>query len=120
MEPSAFWFGLGILTLAAWIVTYRSWRAGPQSLAAHLVFGYAAAMLLNVAIPHVPLAIWFAGYTPGLTTAVAVNLPCMTLLLARALGEHYVCRRKAAGASAAVAVGIAALIGLLFSAAGRG
>lgn len=113
IEPSTFGFAVLVLTVAAWIVTYYSWREGSQSLAAYLVFGYAAAMLLNVAVPHVPLAAWFAGYTPGLLTAVTLNLPCMSFLLVRALGEDYVTGKKAAAVSGAVIGGIAALILLL-------
>lgn len=113
IAPALYGYALIALSLAAWIVTYQSWRQGPKSLAAHLGFGYAAAILLNVAAPHVPLAIWYGGYTPGLVTAVAVNLPCLTFLLARAHSEEYVESSKAAAASAAVAIGGALLIGLL-------
>lgn len=83
-------------------------------------FGYAAAMLVNVVVPHVPLAFWFAGYTPGLITSVAVNLPCITFLLMRALGDQYVSWRNATVASAAVSTGLTVLILVLFLTSGRG
>ena len=113
IEPSIFAAALIGLTIAAWIVTYLSWRNGPRSLAAHVIFGYAAAMLVNVFAPHVPLAIWFRGYTPGLFTAVAVNLPCLPFLLVCARSEDYVASRKAAAASIATVIGGAALAGVL-------
>lgn len=113
IEPSIFVWALIGLTIAAWIVTYLSWRNGPRSLAAHLTFGYAAAMLVNVFAPHVPLAIWLRGYTPGLFTAVAVNLPCLPFLLVCARSEDYVAPRKAAVASIAAVIGGAALAGVL-------
>jgi hypothetical protein len=119
IETSAFWFAVSVLTLAAWIVTYFSWRDGAQSFSAYLVFGYAVVMLVNVAVPHVPLAVWFRGYTPGLITAVTVNLPCIAFLLARALGERYVSRKKATKVSAVVMLGISTSIMLFFSAFAR-
>jgi hypothetical protein len=70
-------------------------------------------MLLNVAAPHVPLAIWYAGYTPGLLTAVAVNLPFLPMLLARARSERYVAPNKAIAFSVAAAIGGIVLVTLL-------
>jgi hypothetical protein len=38
-------------------------------------------MLVNVIVPHVPLAIWSGGYAPGVVTAVLLNLPADLLWL---------------------------------------
>lgn len=50
----------------------------------------ATIMLVNVVVPHVPLAIASGGYAPGLITALLLNLPIDLLWLTR----H---RRPAAG-----------------------
>src|ERR1022692_2471925 len=65
VEPAEFRFALAVLTAAAWIVTYLNWRTGPQSVWAYLLFGYIVAMLVNVVVPHIPAAIIFRAYVPG-------------------------------------------------------
>lgn len=86
---------LVVLTLAAFVVTYLSARYRPQSFWAYLLFGCIVAMLANVFVPHVPAAIWFRGYAPGVVTAVLINLPVMSYLTARAVKEEWVCGRRA-------------------------
>ena len=84
------WFGLLLLTLAAFAVTYRSARKGKRSLWAYLLFGYAVAMLVNVLLPHIPATLVFREYTPGVVTAVLINLPIMGILLFQAVREQWV------------------------------
>jgi Protein of unknown function with HXXEE motif len=81
---------LVVFTAAAFAVTYLSVRRGPESVWAYLTFGYIAAMLANVFVPHVPAAIVFHGYAPGLVTAVLINLPVMSMLVIRMLREGWV------------------------------
>ena len=87
---------LFVLTLAAFAVTFLSARHGRQSVAAYLTFGYIVGLLANVLIPHLPAAIYFRGYAPGVVTAVLINLPLMSLLVVRALREGWVSGFKAA------------------------
>ena len=47
-------------------------------------------MLVNVFVPHLPAALWFRSYAPGVVTAVLVNLPLMSYLAVRALREQWV------------------------------
>jgi hypothetical protein len=109
------WLGWLGLTAAAFGITYLSARKGKESVWAYLLFGYCAAMLANVFIPHVPATVAFGGYTPGVITAVLVNLPVMILLMARALGERWVSNGKAAAYAVLVPVGIGGAIVLLFA-----
>ena len=81
---------LVVFTVAAFGVTYLSARNGPESIWAYLTFGYIVAMLANVFVPHVPAAILFRGYAPGVVTAVLINLPVMSLLTFRMLREGWV------------------------------
>ena len=72
VQPGAtrIWSGLLLLTLAAFAVTYLSARKGKGSSWAYLLFGYAAAMLVNVLLPHILATLVFGEYTPGVVTAV--------------------------------------------------
>jgi Protein of unknown function with HXXEE motif len=54
-------------------------------------------MLVNVVVPHVPVAIVFRGYAPGVVTAVLINLPLMAWLAWRAVKERWVFGWKAVG-----------------------
>ena len=88
---------LVVLTVAAFAVTYLSARRGPETIWAYLTFGYIIAMLANVFVPHVPAAIVFRGYVPGVVTAVLINLPVMSILAIRMVRERWVSGWKAAG-----------------------
>jgi hypothetical protein len=58
--------------------------------------------LANVLIPHVAASVALRSYTPGVATAVTLNLPVLSLLVALALGEGYVSGWKAAAYSVGV------------------
>jgi hypothetical protein len=114
VDPGQFRFALVVLTLAAWVVTYLSWRRGPRSVWAYLLFGYIVAVLVNVLVPHVPAAIMFRGYAPGVVTAVLVNLPVLALLTRLAIKDQYVVGRKAVAFGMGVPL-ILALVPALFA-----
>ena len=84
------------LTVAAWIVTYLSARKGAGTVWAYLLFGGIVAMLVNVFVPHLPATVLFHGYTPGVVTAVLINLQVMSWLAWLAVQEGWVRGWKAA------------------------
>ena len=100
---------LVLITVAAFVVTYLSVRRGPQSVWAYLTFGSVVAMLANVFVPHLPAAILFRGYAPGVVTATLINLPLATFLAFRAVRDGWVSgvRAVAFGAGVPLAVGVA-------------
>jgi hypothetical protein len=102
------------LTLAALVATYLSSRKGPESFWAYLTFGYIVAMLANVFLPHVPATLIFHSYTPGVVTAVLVNLPLMSYLVFRALRDRWVARGRAGMFAVGVPLVLAGLIGFVF------
>jgi len=105
-------WALVVLTVMAFVVTYFSERKGPESIWAYLTFGYIVAVLVNVVVPHVPVAIVFRGYAPGVVTAVLINLPLMSWLAWRAIKEKWVSGWKAVGYGLGVPVvaGIAIVV----------
>ena len=109
------WFGLLLLTLAAFAVTYLSAQKGKGSVWTYLLFGYAVAMLANVFIPHIPATLVFGEYTPGVVTAVLLNLPIMTILLWKAVRERWVPGTKTIAYSLLVPLTIGAAISILFA-----
>jgi hypothetical protein len=103
---------LFVLTAAAFAVTYASWRKGAGSVWAYLLFGYVVSMLANVFIPHLSGALMFESYTPGVVTAVVINLPVMSYLAFRAVRERWVAGWKAVAFGVAVPlVLVGAIIG---------
>ena len=99
---SEFRTALVVITVAAFVVTYLSARRGPQSVWAYLTFGSVVAMLANVFIPHLPAAIFFGGYAPGVVTAIVINLPLTTLLVFRAVRDGWVSGGRAVAFGAGV------------------
>lgn len=102
------------LTVAAFVVTYLSARKGPQSFWAYLLFGSIVTVLVNVLVPHVPAAIIFRGYAPGVVTAVAINLPLMSCLAIRAIRDGWVTGWRAVASGVAVPVLLGAAIFVFF------
>jgi hypothetical protein len=70
--------------------------------------------LANVLIPHLALTVALRSYMPGVATAVALNLPVLSLLVVLAIREGYVSGWKAAAYSAGVAGLLMAAIPALF------
>ncbi len=108
-RASEFRIALVVITLAAFGVTYLSIRRGPQSVWAYLTFGSVVALLANVFVPHLSVAILFGGYAPGVVTAILINLPLMTLLVFRAVRDGWVSggRAVAFGVGVPMALGVA-------------
>jgi hypothetical protein len=64
--------------LAAFIIAVRTKKYPVYNF---ISTGLAAALLLNVFIPHLFVAIYTLHYTPGLATAILMNLPFSLLVL---------------------------------------
>jgi len=78
------------------------------------LFGYIVATLVNVLVPQVPFALIFRSCTPGVVTAVLINLPAMTYLAVRAVRKKWVSGWKDAAFGAGVPLFAAAAISALF------
>lgn len=115
-EAAQIRLALLVLTLAALVLTILSTRRGPESLWTYLTFGYVIAMLINVFVPHIPAAIWFGGYAPGVVTAGLINLPVMTILAFWAVRERWVSGWRAVAFGAGVPAFLAATIIIWFAA----
>jgi hypothetical protein len=78
---SQFMVSVSILSaagLAAFIIAMRSKKYPVYNF---ISTGLAAALLLNVLMPHLFLAIYTLHYTPGLVTAILLNLPLSLMVL---------------------------------------
>jgi hypothetical protein len=110
-----FRFAVAILSLAACATAILANTGGKASLGAYLISGYALAMLLNVAVPHVLATVMLRQYAPGTLTAVLLTLPASALLLEHALREGYVRASVFLWAGPVIVLSIAASIPLLFA-----
>jgi hypothetical protein len=109
VSPRTFRFVVTVLTALSLAVTWLSARSGAQTFWTYLMFGFVVATLANSVFPHLALSISRRSYMPGTATAVALNLPVLSFLVASALSERQVSGWK----SAAYAGGVSALL-LLF------
>jgi hypothetical protein len=114
VTPGSFRFAAAVLTILAFAVTWLSARSGKQTVWTYLAFGCMAATMANVLIPHIALTVALRSYMPGVVTAVALNLPVLSLLVVLAIREGYVSGWKAADYSAVVAGLLIAAIPALF------
>jgi hypothetical protein len=107
-----FLFAVTVLTAAAWAVTFQAMRGGAWLAVAA---GYWVAMLGNVIAPHVAMSVLERGYTPGVVTALALNLPVDLYLLRRALRERRLTWRALALAAVIVVPLLLMAIPVLFA-----
>jgi heme/copper-type cytochrome/quinol oxidase subunit 4 len=114
VSPGVFRFAAAVLTVLAFAVTALSAESGKQSIWTYLAFGSMVVTLANVLIPHLAASVAQRSYMPGLATAVALNLPVLSLLVVMALREGYVSGARAAAYSVAVAGCLVAFIPALF------
>jgi hypothetical protein len=114
VTPGSFRFTVVVLTVVAFAVTGLSASSGKQTVWTYLAFGYMAAVLANVLIPHLALTVALRSYVPGVATAVALNLPVLSLLVVFAIREGYVSGWKATAYSVGVAGMLLASIQILF------
>ena len=116
VTPGVFRFAVTVFTILAFAVTWLSARSGRQTVWTYLAFGYMVGVLANALIPHIAVTVAMRSYMPGVATAVALNLPALTLLVVLALSEGYVSGWKAivysAGVSGLLLLSIPALFGL--------
>ena len=109
-----FRFAATVLTMLAAGASALANLQGKESLGAYLLCGYALAMLLNVAFPHVLATLIMRRYAPGTATAVLFNLPVTVALLGRALMEGYIDSKTFVWVGPVVTLTIVALIPILF------
>jgi hypothetical protein len=106
VSPGFFRLVVAVLTALALAVTWLSARSGAQAIWTYLMFGCVVATLANAVYPHLALSISTRSYMPGTATAIALNLPVSSFLVASALSERQVSGWK----SAAYAAGVPALV----------
>jgi hypothetical protein len=106
VSARTFRFVVAVLTALALAVTWLSARSGAQTPWTYLLFGCMAATLANAIFPHLALSISRRSYMPGTATAVGLNLPVLSFLVASALSERQVSGWRAV----AYAAGVPALV----------
>jgi len=98
---------LVVATLVPFVLTFIATRAPATALKNYLVAMLAAILLVNVFLPHLPAAIAMGGYSPGVVTAVLLNLPACAYFLFRSLREKRISRK---GLAALFVAAIVALV----------
>ena len=79
---------LAVITAIAFLIAIFGDIGRPGSTGGYALLAIQATMLLNVA-SHVAAAFVMRGYSPGLVTAILVNLPFSLWIIAVAWGEHW-------------------------------
>jgi hypothetical protein len=115
----SFRFAVTVLTVAVLLCAAAASDGGSRSCGAHLLTGYALAMVLNVFFPHVLASLMLRTYAPGTATALLFNLPFGGCLLWRAIHEDFVQPATFVWSGPLTVVAITGSIPLLFLAGER-
>jgi hypothetical protein len=109
-----FRFAVFVLTVLAGVAALLASVQGRESFGAYVLSGYALAMLLNVAFPHLLVTMATRRYMPGTATALALNLPVTAALLHQAFREGYISSTSFALTGPVVVLAIVLSIPALF------
>lgn len=115
VSPGRFRVGVGVLTVAAYLIPWFSVADGRESVWTYIFVAYTFTIFLNVFVPHLPAAILLRSYAPGLVTAVLVNLPITAVLLAAIWKYRIVHSLGVAILVFGVPLGVAAVAAFLFT-----
>jgi hypothetical protein len=113
VEAGSFRFAAAVLSMLALLAAWLAGVGGAHSLGAYFIAGYAAAMVLNVFLPHVAATVALRAYAPGTATALLCNLPLGGWLLYRSLAERQIEPSVFAVSGPLTVLGIAILGALL-------
>ncbi len=104
----AFAWSAALATVLPAIAYWAGAARGPRSRWTTLAGWLQAVFLVNVFVPHLAATLWLRRYTPGVASALLVNLPLSWVVLRAAVAEGVVTRRGLVlfGVSAALALGI--------------
>jgi hypothetical protein len=82
VEKNAFHFAVIVVTIFGYLVTVLDfYTASPGSLFNYIFLGFVGMMGINTFLPHVAATIILRKYSPGLITAVLLNLPLSSIIL---------------------------------------
>jgi len=83
-----FLVAVSILSVAGLLVYIFAMRTKKIPVYYFISTGLAAVLLLNVLMPHVFVAIYTLHYTPGLVSAILLNLPFSLMVLIKNRSKH--------------------------------
>lgn len=81
---------VSVLTLIGFLLTYLGIAQIPQPTGYLIVLEIQMALAFNAIIPHLLSTLRFRMYSPGVITAILINLPFSYYLFQRALNEKYI------------------------------
>ena len=118
-SPAQFYWAAALATIVPAILYWIAAARGPRSRWTTVAVWCQAIFLLNIFVPHLAASLVLRRYTPGVITAVLLNLPLCWLLFRAALREGVLSRRAFGIFLLSAVVGYAALLGALLALAGQ-
>ncbi len=88
-----FWVAAAVATVVPLVICVVALARGPATAWTRAAVWLQAIFCVNVFIPHLLGTLWLRAYTPGVVTAVALNLPLSVVMLRAAVLERVVTRR---------------------------
>ena len=83
-----FTIAVTFLTLAGFVVTYFGVDDAANPTGYLIILGIQAIMLFNAFVPHIATTIRYRMYSPGVITAMFINIPFSLYLFHRAFDEN--------------------------------
>ncbi len=115
VSPGAFRFAVAVVTVEGLALVETSRRAPAKSRRRGLASGLAVLLLGNVAAPHLAATLARRRYSPGVVTAVAVNLPVSVGVVRHGARNGWFDRAAVKASSALVVGGVVAQLPVLFA-----
>lgn len=115
--PGQFYWAAALATIVPGLIYWIAAARGPRSRWTTVAVWCQALFLLNVFVPHLSATVALRRYTPGVLTALLLNLPLSWLLFRAAVREGVVSRRALLVFGICALAGYVALLVLLLAVA---
>lgn len=119
VTPNEFHFAVLIITALAYLVAFLYLNFLESNIFKWAYVGFMGSMIFNAIFPHLIATLLTKTYTPGLTTALLLNIPINTVILFKLHDLKLVSLKEIVLSTVVIGVILLAMIPLLFMLGGN-
>ncbi|WP_155590944.1 HXXEE domain-containing protein [Lysinibacillus cavernae] len=118
VTPNEFHFAVLIITALAYLVSFLTLSFPKSKLIKWAFTGFLGSMIFNAFFPHLIVTIVMKTYSPGLITALLLNVPINTVILHSLHKKNFIKLKEIIISTVIVGILLLAMIPLLFTLGG--
>jgi hypothetical protein len=119
VTPNEFHFAVLIITALAYLVAFLYLNFSESKIIKWAFIGFIGSMIFNAIFPHLIATLLMKTYTPGLATALLLNIPINTVILFKLHELNLVTLKEIIVSTVVIGIILLAMIPLLFMIGGN-